>query len=517
MDNSEIKKSVLSFPVEFEKIEEVESTDERFTRVKIWLMHTGKNLNGSEFEKTVVDKAIPTLQYVPVVGFIEDNDKNEKDFSDHRYIITKDEKGLRRKYMGNAYGVILSSEDNNAHYEERLCDDGETREFLVVDGILWNMFEDSSDIMNQDIVKGQSMELFDKSVEGYEDEDGIFHFTKFSFRAACILGDGYTPAMTGSTVEVQFTMNDFVKNIQSELNDKYNTFTKIVNDTTFTKTVKKKNNQGGNKSMPNIDFTQTALECFADISNIVSQYESVKDRWNDDVPRYYLHDVQDNEVIVVDRSNNYQYYGYPLSFEGDKPVIDFACGGKRKKTRYVDYEEGVPTPVGGFEFGKFISEAENIAFTKIEEANAKVEEAENKVAEFELKITELEEAKNTAETNYTEIKAQYDEMKPKYDDFVESEQARIAAELESQKDAEFAKYETALADCLEFEELKSKKADMTVKEIEGECAVLYARKNLANTNFTKSNTGGMTAGIINNDNDTDGYVMTKYGNIPVRQ
>ena len=36
-----IDKSLLSIPVEFENIEETEIADERFIRVKVYLMHTG--------------------------------------------------------------------------------------------------------------------------------------------------------------------------------------------------------------------------------------------------------------------------------------------------------------------------------------------------------------------------------------------------------------------------------------------------------------------------------------------
>ena len=71
--------------------------------------------------------------------------------------------------MGSAYGVIMSSEDNNAHYEERLCEDGETRTFLVTEGIIWNVIEDGAEIFHRDLVKGQSMELYEKSIDGYED------------------------------------------------------------------------------------------------------------------------------------------------------------------------------------------------------------------------------------------------------------------------------------------------------------------------------------------------------------
>ena len=106
-------------------------------------------------------------------------------------------------------------------------------------------------------------------------------------------------------------------------------------------------------------------------------------------------------------------------------------------------------------------------------------------------------------------------MKPKYEDFVKAEQARINAELEAKKDAEFAKYEAVLADDVNFAALKEKKDEMTVEQIESECAIMYARKSLA-TNFSKPNETAMTAGIINDD-VKNGFVETKYGYIKVNR
>ena len=505
MSESKVKKSALSFPVVFEKVKDFEAEDDRFTKVRIWLMHLGENFNGSVFEKDVVDKAISTLEYIPIVAFIEDNKIGEKDCSNHRYIITKDEKGIRRKYMGNAYGVVMSSEDNNAHYEDRLCDDGETRTFLVVDGLIWNMFEDSSEIVNRDLIKNQSMELWDdgSSINGYEDDDGLFHFTEFSFRAACILGDDYEPAMINSTVEVQFTMNDFVKSIQSELNDKFIAFTKMVNE---------KTNQGGIRTMQNTDFTQTVLQQFEDISTMVREYETMRDRWGDSIPRYYAVDIQESEVIVVDRESGYNYFGFTFTINGDKPEIDFTSG-KRKKLRYEDYEEG-SAPEGGFDFGKHITEIEDTAFAKVEEANAKISEAEGKISEYETKVSEFETAKNEIEEKYNQVNAEFEEMKPKYEDYVKAEQARMDAELEAQKDAEFAKYEEFFKDDVGFAELKGKKTEKSIKEIESDLAIMYARKSLANPNFSKANDGAMVAGIVD-DGAKEGFVSTKYGYIKI--
>lgn len=268
--------------------------------------------------------------------------------------------------------------------------------------------------------------------------------------------------------------------------------------------------------MPNTDFTQTVLQQFEDISTMVKEFEAIVDKWGDSRPRYYAVDIQENEVIVVDRKSGYNYFGLTFTMNGDKAEIDFASG-KRKKLRYEDYEDGSSIE-GAFDFGKHISEIEDVAFSKIEEANTKVVEAEEKVSEFEVKISEaetkvaeFETAKNEIEEKYNQVNAEFEEMKPKYDEFVKAEQARIDAELDAQKDAEFAKYEEVFKDNVEFEALKEKKSEMTVKEIESECAILYARKTLA-TNFSKKDDGVMTAGLVDTS-EKDGFVLTKYGYI----
>lgn len=503
-ENKQISKSRLSIPVMFEKVADYISDDKRFTKVKIYLMHTGLNANGSIFNKDVVDKAIPTLGYIPILGFIEKNSKGEDDFSNHRYILVKDQNGLHRKYVGSAYGVIMSNEDNNAHYENRMCDDGIERTFVVVEGLMWNFLK-GAEIMNRDIIKDHSMELFDDgedSYEGYEDDDGNFVFTSFSFRGACILGNDtkYQAAMTGSTIEVQFTISDFVKEIQSELNDTYTAFTQFMKKESKKNDNKSKsqnNTEGGNDDMAT-DFSQTVMEQFSDIATIVSNYAVIKDRWGDAVPRYYLADIQENEVIVVDRQNNYQYYGCEFSIDGDKPVINFETA-KRKKITYADYVEGEAPVEGAFNFGTHISDIENTAFAKVSEAEKSVESAN--------------EAKTTAEQDYSNLKAEYDEMKPKYEAYEKAESERITAETKKAKEDVIAQYEVALKDNDEFVTLKDKLDEYsTADDVEAKCAIMFARKNIA-TNFSAN--GKKSASVLSATADEDevpeGYVKTKYG------
>lgn len=500
----------ISLPISFSVNNEISDKNNRFINVTIDVLHTGLNYNGSIFNKEVVDENIETIKNTPILGFITEVPYDDKDFKGHEYVITKDKNGIRRKYIGEAFGMI--PESCNPRWITKTTDSGVEREFLQVDGIMWSKFQDAADIMLSDIEKPQSMELYPHDIDGYENENGDFVFTKFSFDGCCILGSTVEPAMENAKIEVQFTMSDFVKSIQNELNDKYSAFAKIVNDTsTFTDMVNEKTN-GGVEIMENTDFAQTLLGQFEDISAQVRQRETLTDRWGYEYPRYYAVDVQENEVIVVDAKNNYNYFGLSFTMNGDKAEIDFE-NAKRKKLRYEDYEEGSSVE-GAFDFGKHIEEIENNAFAKVEEANTKTLEAEGRISEYEVKVSEVETAKNDIEAKFNQISAEFEEIKPKYDDFVKAEQARIDAELDAQKDAEFAKYEAVLADDVNFAALKEKKSELTIKEIESECAIMYARKNLAQTTFSKS-TETMTAGLMN-DSGKDGFIETKYGYIPVR-
>lgn len=509
-------KNITSIPITFEVNSEISNSDTRFLNCTIDVLHTGTNFNGSVFSKEVVEENIDTIKNTPILGFIQKT-SDEEDFSGHEYIITKDKNGIHRKNIGSAWGVV--PESCNPRWYSKTLDTGEEVEMLQVDALLWSKLEDSRDIMLRDIEKAQSMELNPESIDGYENpETGLFHFTKFSFEGCTILGKNYEPAMQDANITINFTVSDFVKNIQSELINKYSEFTKLVNDTTnqdFTSLnmVDEKFN-GGVENMEKNDFAQTILAQFSDISTLVSQHEKFTDRFGDEYPRYYTVDIQENEVIVVDAMNNYNYFAFSFTMNGDKPEIDFEKP-KRKKVRYEDYVEGETVHEGAFDFGKHIAKIEDNAFTKVEEANAKVSEAENKMSEYEIKISEFETAKNEIEEKFNQVNAEFEEMRPKYEDYVRAEQARIEAELDAQKDTEFAKYETVLADDVNFAALKEKKAELTVKEIESECAILFARKNLANTDFSKSDNGIMTAGIIH-DNSNNGFVETKYGCIPVR-
>lgn len=188
----------LNVPVLFQTIQDFNVEDTRFTKVKIWLMHLDENLNGTSFTQEAVMNAIPTLAYTPIMGMIEDGD-----FLGHEQELVIEDDDYKFKTLTQAYGVI--PEFNNAQFEDRVGDDGVTRTYLTVDGLLWNKWEEAIDAINSKQGKtGQSMEII---VQAYTvpDENGVIGIERFQFDGACLLGDAVKPAMVSSNVELAFS------------------------------------------------------------------------------------------------------------------------------------------------------------------------------------------------------------------------------------------------------------------------------------------------------------------------
>lgn len=417
---------------------EVSYEDTRFLSIVIDVMHTGENLNYSYFEKEVVDACIDSIKNTPVLGFVRYNEEtNEKDFKGHERLVTKTDNGIEEKYLCSAYGVI--PESCNPRWTVKMCSDGYEREFLQVDALLWTKFDDSTSIIERDVHKAQSMELSISSVEGYGDENGLFHFTDFKFDGCCLLGNGVQPAMVDANVtlkEVQFSMNAFTESIRSELNDKFELF-----NTTFAEFVNDRSNQGGAENMSETDMEQVVEETATDFEQV----------------------VETEEVV----------------------------------TETAEVEDGVTA-----EFEVESADTE----TEIADVNADYEKVK---ADYEELATAFSQLKEEFET----MKAEYEDMKPKYDEYVRAEEQRVHDELNAQKDAKFAEYEDVLSECAEFASLKEKKEEMSVNDIEKECAVMFVKVTRAKMNFSKpANTAALN--IVNDESElseVEGYVSTKYG------
>lgn len=200
--------TTVKLPTHFEKTEGLDN-DSRFQKVKIYIAHTGENLNNSVFSYDVLENMIPSLANIPILGYVGVNDDNEEDFRGHEKRLTLKDDKFKLSFATHAYGFV--PEDNNAHFEVT-----GGKEWLVTDGYLWTRFIDAIELFNDaNGSKGQSMEVGD--AEGYTDDRGRMVFTNARFTGLCILGDDVPPAMAGSTISTVFSKEDFKSTFEEML------------------------------------------------------------------------------------------------------------------------------------------------------------------------------------------------------------------------------------------------------------------------------------------------------------
>lgn len=478
-------KPQLNIPIIFQKLSHYDVEDTRFIKVKIWLMHLGENLNGSYFEKSVVEDAIPSLANTPILAYIEENSDGEKDFSDHRMILVKEEGQYKVKYIGQAIGVI--PESNNAKFEFRLCDDGVEREFLTVEGLVWqDKWDDAPDILNRDLIKAESMELH-KDYEGEFQEDNLFHFTKFKFYGACGLGKSVLPAMQNATIEVQFTFDGFQKEIQERM-EQFKKFslqnqssTPDVDNINFSKKEDKKLDEKlellkkYNLTLENISFKIEELSLEEIESKIKEQFsltanqfreeleielkvEQIEDDWGWKCSRYCYVDHKDNLVFAYDRADNWKLYGFEFTVNGDKVVINFESK-KRKKFEIVDFEDGVST-----EFELFPKDAIVYAVDVKEKELTK---------QFN---SEKETVVNELQTKLDTITTEYEKIKPEYERLQKFESDILTAERKEAEDALFEEFKD-LEGIQEYEEIKEKISEYELEDFSEKCFAIRGKKN----------------------------------------
>lgn len=226
-NRKEVVKDKVTLPMQtYELMDDTRSLDDRFRKVKIFIAHTGENLNNTSFSLESLVHLAKSLAHVPIVGCIKEGEESIYDFSGHEEKITITNDGIDFEYIGVPFGFI--PEDHNAHIEIR---DG--KQWLVAEGFLWTKFNQSIDIFESNNgKKSQSMEIED--VLGYVDDEGVLHIEEAIFSALCILGNDVAPAMTGSTIEyfsAKHTFKDYVKEMALE-------FSKRGDDTVDEKEIK---------------------------------------------------------------------------------------------------------------------------------------------------------------------------------------------------------------------------------------------------------------------------------------
>jgi len=191
--NKELK--IVKLPVSYSATDSFDS--ERFMKLRVKVMHTGLNLNNSNFSLAAIEKARPTLANIPLLAFIKktDGDSNA-DFGGHEYEIKITEDDIKYVYLGRPIGIV--PETNNYAIET----DEEGKTFVVVDAYVWKDYANSAlDILNRDEVKKVSMEI---NVNDYEWQDDYSYvdINDYAYTGIALLGEDVREAMIGAQAEI---------------------------------------------------------------------------------------------------------------------------------------------------------------------------------------------------------------------------------------------------------------------------------------------------------------------------
>ncbi|MDN6100811.1 MAG: hypothetical protein L0L22_00060 [Staphylococcus equorum] len=211
VDNTKILNSkMINFEI-------TESLSPLFSKARVTVMYHGENPNRSSFSKWDVEKAVPSLKNIPIVGYFSEEDEN---FGGHeRSLVVEDDK-IVVKTKTVPIGVVPESAVFS--WENIVDKDGIRREYLVIDNALvWNRDEKLVSALSTDDF-GQSMEI---TVNEYYTLDGIDYITDFYFTALCVLGidkngAGYVrPAFDDAKVQTYSKDDSLTESMQNMFKD----------------------------------------------------------------------------------------------------------------------------------------------------------------------------------------------------------------------------------------------------------------------------------------------------------
>lgn len=534
------------YPISFLKKNEYETSDFRFIDVYIDVMHTGANLNKTSFTKDVINKAVPTIANMPILGYVVNElDDEDKDFKGHEHELRITDTDVKYLYAGQAYGVI--PESCNPRWVIKDDGTGTEREYLRVDGLIWTKFGDPVDIFTRDVTKNHSVELTDMICETKRD-DGITPVSSFKFDGCCILSTTdpkIQPAMTGSCVTANFSVDDITSQIRERLyeyqslqqnysaknenpsdeekgdippmneNEKNPAVTEnavaegaVENSEVETTTAENAateteseavstENATSEESAENAttetpaenaapveegepaassEFTLTANQLRDEVYNALLEIQ-VPSRWDPEcmIPKYWLTDIQGNEVIVTD-SGTYQLMGIPYSMNGDNVVLEYE-NIKRKKVIYEDWDNGDVMP--------------------------------GLIAMFSTLTDKLVELSDS----FTKATNEVSEIKPKLEAYQQAEAEAAAAAEKAKRDELFSIMDEKLGANAEYTALKEN-TEITYAELETKCYALVGRQSAEFSYVpTTNNKGTVRFGVGGTQNGSDaayGGLMEHY-------
>lgn len=410
------------------KVKPIKPINPEFDLVKIYVQGVGKNRNGSYMSKTNIQKALPTLNYCPVVGHLIEYTDNEG--NKHRYIgghdfeITED---WEIRDLTVPYGVVVENSFDWEVINEYSVD----VEYLTANAILWTgRYPELKDTLySEDIWWNQSMEISipEGKYRPLEEDSNYTELLEWTYSALCLLGKADKNSTNGHTdprehtepcfisakvVPVEFSKSDFAE-AMNEMKEKLSFCLKNQSSTTV---------------------TDVTMEVDIDKNNGGSTMaEEIKNEVVDEVTEAVVEETVDETVEEVVE----EVVEETTDEVTDEPVDETV----EEKTEETSIEE---------------------------------------VVEETTEETVVEESSEDYSVLYAELKEKYDALENEVISLREYKQTKESEERKCAEDALFADYEETIGETEEFKSLKEKASEFSLDALKKECLCIVGMYSMTN-------------------------------------
>lgn len=498
----------------------VQKINDQFTVCKCYVMALGKNRNLSHFTKESVDSALPTLFYVPVVANLQYDEETDIWYvGGHDREWTGDHK---LKDLTVPYGVVLNSE---TAYEDVVEPGGAISTYLTCSIILWT--GRYCDLLNaaysDDVWFGQSMEILPHQYRKLPGDERYTDITSFTFSCLTLLGKSddseyhVEPCFPSASVvpyASQAQHSDEFKKMFAEMKTELEKSGLAVPSTNFSapadpikedNTLDKKMEllarfgvkaedlsfsiddmeldeleakltamqAGAQKPADPQPYTLNLLDRVREIRNELEK-DTVTTDWGYEMPRYWLVDIQGNEVIAEDYSDNFNLYGIPVMESGDAITLELSKK-KRKKRCFEDFDFGDKEPASF-----------SVTSEMVERFSAKIGELLTASAEKDISL-------QTTQANYADLETKYNALNAEFT-------TAKASAYQAQKEDLWSRFDEKLSGTAEYEALKADTTEFSIAELEQKCFALVGQKAFSYQPAKKSD-GLAKFGVSGNPNE----------------
>ena len=352
----------FSIPSKFSLSNDFSLNNPDFHLVKLRIMSSGENYNGSSFTIDSLNKAKDSVAYTPILANIVEREDGELDANGHDidFEMKADYKGnvsFKETYVERPVGVFLNNSTEIKYDEENDVN------YIQAYGIIWKTYSSMYDILKRDEVKDVSVEI--EVINGQFRDDGYYEIQEYNILATTILGNGNLPAIENSRIEFNFSQDNDYRSKLEQVDILLQNF----------------NKKGGGKGM---DENKELEQEFAEEDAV-------------EIP------------VIVDEPQQEEFA------EEDEIEEDMACGNKKKKKCAEDEEEVCP------ECGKPMSECECDKEEEMAKKKKKCSCEEEKL----YSQSELDEAIANAKAEFSDALvelAELREFKAEYDRQVKIQQ-----------------------------------------------------------------------------------------------